>query len=581
MLLVLAMSAPSLPASHSYFKLTASVLMVILLALHTLQLMSSGGRAKLPDARSDRDLENFGEALATAAQQVERERASSSSSSVSGTAQIKSTPTLTPTPAKRAKRGGGDRGRVESELPADLLENFRGKFRKTGGGGDLNSSTFSLFIDADKNVAERACTCHPPKKLSDREFLKGGGEPKLSKASWSCSVRKARGRTHSNLQTYWAAKTGDDGMMYMHMPFLARLPNRSLAMAFQASAHHEGAKDQHLRIAISSDDHGANWYPSFEVPTLRVGAQWGPVLHYDARKSLLWLFYTESKSCLRPAAVSAGGNRLREKWLPGGDIFATHVSLGNPKVPFKPDSFAPPRMLYSETADGGIPKVLAGKLVVLRNGDWILPFWREKHTILGVCESDQEGSAGVLVSQDRGESWRPYGRIIHPGTWLIEGALAQMAKSDHLIMVFRTSAGTGELYFSKSDDNGRTWSQPASTKLANPGAKLVLTSVADNAHALVFNNHKRLPYPLQHSRTDLDLIASSDDGRSWGIVHRLESSRQEGRMFHYPSLLEVTPCKLVVAYTASSMAMMTGEERAQTDFNTYGIHIAVVNADKF
>lgn len=57
-----------------------------------------------------------------------------------------------------------------------------------------------------------------------------------------------------------------------------------------------------------------------------------------------------------------------------------------------------PRVIYPQTADRGLPKVLANKLVVLATGEWVLPFWSEKHSS-GTCDfaEDAEGSAGILV----------------------------------------------------------------------------------------------------------------------------------------------------------------------------------------
>eukprot|EP00959_Pyramimonas_sp_CCMP1952_P170285 3557779-Pyramimonas_sp.AAC.1 len=37
-------------------------------------------------------------------------------------------------------------------------------------------------------------------------------------------------------------------------------------------------------------------------------------------------------------------------------------------------------------------------MVVLRNGDWVLPYWREK----GKCQTTAKAYAGVLISEDKG-----------------------------------------------------------------------------------------------------------------------------------------------------------------------------------
>ena len=137
------------------------------------------------------------------------------------------------------------------------------------------------------------------------------------------------------------------------------------------------------------------------------------------------------------------------------------------------------------------PQVLANSLTVLKTGEWMLPFWREKHNLPGVCDTAQNSrwaragvgslpletprprrphpppsaalpllpvppwtalaggqslltqcapcrSAGVLISEDGGASWQSYGRLQAPGTWLIEGSLVQL-RDESLLMLFRTT----------------------------------------------------------------------------------------------------------------------------------------------
>ena len=60
-----------------------------------------------------------------------------------------------------------------------------------------------------------------------------------------------------------------------------------------------------------------------QLPVPATGAQWAPVLHVDQETNRLWLFYAESRDCIRPAA---DGVPLR--WVPGGDIKATTTGSG-------------------------------------------------------------------------------------------------------------------------------------------------------------------------------------------------------------------------------------------------------------
>ena len=100
---------------------------------------------------------------------------------------------------------------------------------------------------------------------------------------------------------------------------------------------------------------------------------------------------------------------------------------------------------------------------------------------------------------------------------------------------------------------------------------------------LVFNNHKRLSYPMQQSRTMLDVIVSSDDGQSWGLLHRLESTQAEGLMFHYPSLFDLGSCKIAIAYTTSSIAVVSGTKKQSSTpaKQGFGIRVAIVHGDQF
>jgi hypothetical protein len=86
--------------------------------------------------------------------------------------------------------------------------------------------------------------------------------------------------------------------------------------------------------------------------------------------------------------------------------------------------------------------VLANKLVVLRNGDWVLPYWREK----GKCETTAKAYAGVLISTDRGATWATHGSIVHPKTWLIENTVVEV-QNGKLLMLFRTSLMVTDMPF--------------------------------------------------------------------------------------------------------------------------------------
>jgi hypothetical protein len=86
-------------------------------------------------------------------------------------------------------------------------------------------------------------------------------------------------------------------------------------------------------------------------------------------------------------------------------------------------AWSEPRTLLSQEMPlGGVPKVVANKLVVLSSGAWLLPFWMQKS--IRVCETKKESNtAGVLRSIDAGATWQAHGqiRLDYPTHWIIEG----------------------------------------------------------------------------------------------------------------------------------------------------------------
>ena len=311
----------------------------------------------------------------------------------------------------------------------------------------------------------------------------------------------------------------------------------------------------------------------------------------------------EGSSSSSSSSSSAGGG--------GGKGMGFASSMGLGALGMTPAwQWGRPKTLLKQSTDG-IPKVIANKPIALSNGDWVMPFWREQPNEAnnGTCtqqakeakegkegreggEGRGEGrgregkgkpkkvvrdefmyehianrtSAGVLVSSDRGRSWRPYGNIREPRTNLIEGTVVEIGEEVH--MYFRAIVGC--VFRSISKDRGRTWQRPEPLALANPNTKMSVVAVQpppsgegegregregsedarDAGDAMVgvgvevgkkgkegkegkgrkerppvlvmaFNNHKRGMPGCTNCRTHLHIGASVDGGNTWSQVRLL------------------------------------------------------------
>ncbi|CAL6323778.1 unnamed protein product [Bathycoccus prasinos] len=350
----------------------------------------------------------------------------------------------------------------------------------------------------------------------------------------------------------WISPIANNTLKYKHMATIARLgsvdsPNARFVVAWQGAEDNEGSLTQRIYHAFSKSSTGEKWGPEFKIPAIENGnAQWSPVLHVDEDNNEIFLFYSESRECIRMAPQEGDFNPSgvqNDRQLPGGDIMMTSL-----KVPtfenyewLKSVRWAPPKKIFRQgdvgKGVGPIPKVIANPMIVLRSGVWLLPYWREPHDA-PPCSNLllTKGNAGVLRSRDNGKTWKAYGKLDHPRTWLIENTLSERDDGS-VLMLFRTKIGV--LYASASYDEGITWTPPESTAIPNPDSKIVLTRLHSGALAMVLNAHGKLRGQKRHARTFLDVAVSGDGGATWRRIARLEEESQSPLVrSHYPTAIE-------------------------------------------
>ena len=243
-------------------------------------------------------------------------------------------------------------------------------------------------------------------------------------------------------------------------------------------------------------------FPSYSLHFLLLQV-WGPVLHWDASASLLWLFYSAST----------------QSRCVGGDLWArTSADAG---LTWQ----SPPVLILPQNAWA---KITANPLVVTQSGSWLLPFWDthqcEGGSLGGDASSYDNVTARVLISNDSGATWTPSGGCLEStGLGLIEGTLL-VREDGGILQYFRT--GKSVLYESTSSDGGLTWPNATETSIPNPDAKVCLYSNA-TLPLLAYNDDTKGRSPLSLAKSD-SLVSS------WEVLVDIEAGAGS---FAYPTVV--------------------------------------------
>ncbi len=177
------------------------------------------------------------------------------------------------------------------------------------------------------------------------------------------------------------------------------------------------------------------------------------------------------------------------------------------------------------------------KGIKMSNGETIFPIYHtELYEKFGKFpERDQAGFwdgqghvCGVVVSADNGKSYIPYGdfrieqtgikneeidgRNIGTSTSLWEPNCIE-AENGHIIMYMRDSHKP-YINAAESFDYGRTWTHIGNTDLPNGNSKLDMFKIKDTLF-LVANITPSLEWD---GRTELKILSSKDNGKSWDFV---------------------------------------------------------------
>ena len=300
------------------------------------------------------------------------------------------------------------------------------------------------------------------------------------------SVQPARSQTEMPVVNTSPGPTyHSNARLWQGIPGIERAANGRLWATWYSGGKREPSEDNYVLLVTSGDD-GKSWSePKIVVDPPGPARAYDPMLWHDPG-GRLWLFWAQNAGPPGPYA-----------------IYSDDSASANP-------SWSQVQRLYPPEEDFELledsPPVHRGlvlnKPTVLKSGVWLLPLRR----------SYPEVRMGVLLSSDRGQSWRIQGEIRTPGPSNGEPMVVQR-RDGSLWMLIRMPGG--RIWESDSSDGGKSWSWARPTSIVNPRARFYLRRLASGRLLLINTHHA-------NSRVTMQASLSEDDGRSWSRALMLD-----------------------------------------------------------
>jgi predicted neuraminidase len=190
-------------------------------------------------------------------------------------------------------------------------------------------------------------------------------------------------------------------------------------------------------------------------------------------------------------------------------------------------------------------------LLVLKNGDWLLPAY--------YCTLDGHYSV-VQISTDKGTTWQEY--EVQNSIHRVQMNVVELGDGT-LYAVFR-SRQAERIYTSISRDSGRTWTVPVKSELPNNNSSIQLTKLKNGHLALIYNNsslerdqfrwiQRKGEFRKKTLRTPLTLAISEDEGKTWPHYKNVQMADLEYKDsevgYSYPSIIATRDGKIHIAFS--------------------------------
>jgi predicted neuraminidase len=185
--------------------------------------------------------------------------------------------------------------------------------------------------------------------------------------------------------------------------------------------------------------------------------------------------------------------------------------------------------------------MVRGKPIVLANGDYLLPVWKETGGDIEVVGAD---TASFFFRRDhRSGQWTGTNRINGP-QGALQPAVAEVS-SDELVAFCRRGGGYGPeskgyIVRTESHDGGRIWSEGKDTTFPNPNAAVDLLRLRNGHLLLIYNDSMT-------DRTPLATALSTDGGKTFVRGRDIATGPYD---YAYPYVIETKDGKIHLVYTS-------------------------------
>ncbi|HVT27494.1 MAG TPA: sialidase family protein [Lacipirellulaceae bacterium] len=313
---------------------------------------------------------------------------------------------------------------------------------------------------------------------------------------------------------------------FNHAPSIIRISGSRLQTAW-FSGPFEGSIHQVI-LGASSEDGGRTWNAAKVLNDAPHLSDFDPSFINAGDRTLL--FFSTGRWTRWPPV----DYRKSKQEQVGGRSFTIHMR----QLPHDTDHWSDAVSIGSEPgwnsrSDG----------IRLSTGELLLPTHRLE---------PQPYVASVLISQDNGKTWTRGPEIKTPG--MIGAAEPSVAELPDGSLIMALRVNDGRIWFARSRDHGRNWSQPERTKLnaATSSSNVFCTSGGQ----LVLTYNSSSP-----ERTQLSLRVSKDGGKSWSALLPLVEVKQPlrdeevfSRQVCYPSVCELENGRLRIVWADIEMS---------------------------